>query len=77
MNPKIPKLITEIERIRSKIKNLQTRLQELERQRIELENTDIIEMVRSVTATPEELAAFIKTFSEQSGTAIKLIKQEE
>ena len=75
MNPKIPKLISEVERVRSKIKAMQVRLQELEQQRIELENTEIVEMVRSVTATPEELAAFIKTFREQTGTAMNFTKQ--
>ncbi len=77
MNPKVQKLITEIERIQTKITNLQVRLKKLEQQRTELENTEIIGMVRSVTATPEELAAFIKAFCEKAGAAMNFTKQEE
>jgi peptidoglycan hydrolase CwlO-like protein len=70
MNPRIQKLSAEIGKITSRIAHLQTRLKELEQQRGELENTEIIEMVRSVTATPEELAAFIRAFRANAGATL-------
>lgn len=70
MNPRIQKLSAEIGKITSRITHLQTRLKELELQRGELENTEIIETVRSVTATPEELAAFIRAFRANAGATL-------
>ena len=42
-------------------KEIQARVKELERQRTELENADIISLVRAIDATPEELAALLRT----------------
>lgn len=67
MNFKIQKLTEEIDKISQRIKNLETKLVELKAQKDELEKTEIVEMVRSVSATPEELAAFIKAFREKGG----------
>lgn len=61
MNPKIEKIRMEIEKTQGKITQLQDRVKELERQRMELENTDIIGIVRSINATPEELAQLLKS----------------
>ncbi|MDD2458014.1 MAG: DUF4315 family protein [Eubacteriales bacterium] len=77
MNPKIQKLTEEIERISVRIAHLQNRLQELTQQREELENTEILGLVRSVQATPEELAAFIKSFRQKGKPALNLNTQEE
>jgi septal ring factor EnvC (AmiA/AmiB activator) len=77
MNPKITKINTEIDKTKAKIAELQARVRELERQRTEAENTEIVELVRGVDATPQELAAFIRTFREQSGAPSLLQKQEE
>jgi septal ring factor EnvC (AmiA/AmiB activator) len=63
MNPKIEKINAEIEKQQTRIVTAQTRIKELERQRTELENTDIIGIVRAVNATPEELAALLKTIN--------------
>ena len=67
MNPKIQKLTEEIDKITHRIKSLEARLIELKAQKDELEKTEIVEMVRSVSATPEELAAFIRAFRETGG----------
>jgi septal ring factor EnvC (AmiA/AmiB activator) len=77
MNPKIAKINAEIDKTKAKISEFQTRLRELERQRTEIENTEIVELVRGVDATPQELAAFIRAFREQSGTPSLLQKQED
>ena len=44
----------------AKITELQARQRELEKQRLELENLDIIGMVRSMGLTPDQLAALIQ-----------------
>ena len=65
MNPKIEKIDQEIIRITDRIEQLQKRLEILRGKRVELENTAILEMVKSVSATPEQLAVFIKSFKKQ------------
>lgn len=60
MNPKIKKIDNEYEKNTAKITELQTRQKELEKQRTELENLDIIGLVRGVGLTPQQLAALIK-----------------
>ena len=77
MNPKIQKLTEEIEKITHRIKSLEARLIELKAQKDELEKTEIVEMVRSVSATPEELAAFIRVFRETGGAPDYFKTQED
>lgn len=77
MNPKIKKINTEIEKTRAKLSDYQARLRELERQKTEIENTEIVELVRGVDATPQELAAFIRAFREEKGMPSLLQKEEE
>ncbi len=77
MNPKIQKLTEEIDKISKRIISLQAKLVELEAQKDELEKTEIVEMVRSVSATPEELAAFIKAFRETGGAPDYFKTQED
>ena len=60
MNQKIQKIISEIEKVKGKIATQQARLRELEQQKTELENTEIVGMVRSLEVTPEELATIIQ-----------------
>ncbi len=60
MSSKIVKVCAEIEKVKAKISEQQTRLRELERQKTELENTEIVELVRSLNLTPDELADFLK-----------------
>ena len=77
MNPKIQKLTEEIDKITHRIKSLEARLIELKAQKDELEKTEIVEMVRSVSATPEELAAFIRAFRETGGAPDHFKTQED
>ena len=60
MNPKIKKIDSEYEKNAAKITELQERQRELEKQRLELENLDIIGRVRSMGLTPDQLAALIQ-----------------
>ena len=56
MNPKIKKIDNEYEKNAAKITELQARQRELEKQRLELENLDIIGIVRNMGLTPDQLA---------------------
>jgi len=69
MNPKIKKVIDEIERTKSKILELQILLPELERKRIDMENTEIIKLVRSAEILPAELPAFLESLKAPKASA--------
>ena len=60
MNPKIKKIDNEYEKNAAKITELQARQRELEKQRLELENLDIIGIARNMGLTPDQLAALIQ-----------------
>ena len=59
MNPKIQKLRAELDKTKEKISKLQSRNTEIKQQIRELEDTDIIGMVRAKGLTMEEFAAFL------------------
>ena len=61
MNPKINKLRAEVEKNNAKIATLQAKNKALEKQIRELENTDIIGMVREQGMTIEEFAELFQT----------------
>lgn len=61
MNPKIKKIDKEHAKNAAKIAELQARQAELEKQRTELENLDIIGLVRNVGLSPDQLAALIRS----------------
>ena len=61
MNPKIKKINMEYEKNAAKITELQARQEELTKQHIELENLDIIGLVRNMGLDPDQLAALIHT----------------
>ena len=60
MNPKIQKLKAEREKNTEKIAALQQRSKEIDSSVLELENLDIIGMVRSCGLTPEALAQLMQ-----------------
>jgi hypothetical protein len=61
MNPKLQKVTKEIERTADKIAELQTLLPELEKQKTELENLEIVRLVRCANVTPGELDMFLNS----------------
>ena len=61
MNQRIQKANDEIERTKARIAELQALLPELERKRTELENNEIVKLVRSANVAPGEIAAFIES----------------
>ena len=48
MNPRIKKIEQEIDKLKGKVASYQTRCRELEQQKRELENTEIVGVVRSM-----------------------------
>lgn len=66
MNPKINKLRTELEKNNEKIAALQAKNKDLEKQIRELENLDIIGMVREQGMTMEQ---FAELFQKMKGSA--------
>lgn len=61
MNPKIKKLRAERQKNDEKISSIKVRNAEIDKQITELENLDIIGLVRSVGMTPEQLAVLIQS----------------
>ena len=60
MNPKIQKLRTELDKNLNKIRKLEVRNAELKQQIREMEDVDIIGMVRAMGLSTEELAKLIR-----------------
>lgn len=60
MNPKITKLLVEREKNSEKIAKLNARNDEIDKQVTELENLDIVGIVRRMGVTPDELAALMQ-----------------
>ena len=66
MNPRIEKITETIAKTKRKIADSQARLRELERQKIELENADILATVRSIDVPPDELKLLIQRLQHQA-----------
>ena len=60
MNPKIPKLKAEKEKLLTKRASIDARCDAIDAQITELENTDIVGIVREMGVTPDELAELLK-----------------
>lgn len=67
MNAKIERVCKDIEKTKGKISEFQARLKELERQKTELENTEIVDVVRGMDVSITDLAALLKTACTGSG----------
>ncbi len=73
MNAKIRKLKTERQKNDEKIAVYRSRNAEIDKQIIELENLDIVGLIRSVGLTPEQLAELIR----QSRSVTPAVREEE
>jgi len=60
-NPKIEKINTEIEKTKAKISEFQTKLRALERQKTDLEDQQIVALVRSEKISDAELTALMNS----------------
>lgn len=72
---KLEKIIQDIDRTKTKISEMQIRLRELEKQKVETENSEILDIVKG-NITKDELAKLIKAFKANSINIIQN-KQEE
>ena len=61
---KIEKIESEMQKTREKITVLQNRLKELDAQKTEQENLSIVQLVRSMRISPQELKEFLHGSSE-------------
>lgn len=71
MNPKIQKLRSELEKNSEKIVKLQSRNSEIKQQIRELENEDIIGLVRANGINMDELAQFLQMMKAADNSAEK------
>ena len=79
MNPKIEKVSEEIEKVKRKVSEYTNRLRDLERLKTELENADIVALVRSVGMENDgELTAFLQAYKAHlSGAAVAPTSMED
>ena len=77
MNTKLSKLQMEIDKIKLKITEHQSKLRELEQQKTEIENTEIVELVRSLKMNTSELSSFLKAYREKSDAPILMPTTQE
>ena len=61
---KTERIKTEIAKTKAKIGELKAKLSELERLKTEQENTEIIELVRAMDATPQEITVMLRAMRE-------------
>ena len=77
MNNKLNKLQMEIDKIKQKITEQQAKLRELEQQKTEIENTEIVELVRSLKMNTSELSSFLKAYREKNDAPILMPTTQE
>ena len=77
MSKKKQKVILDIKKTKEKISELQSKLRQLENQKTELENTEIVELVRGTKMNTSELAIFLKTYREKGDASFIMEKEEE
>ena len=76
---KIQRIDQEIAKVREKIAGYQEKLKTLEAQKTEAENLEIIQMVRALRMTPEQLNAMLSggTVPGMAATSADYTEQEE
>ena len=77
MNPKIPKLKAEKEKLLAKRASIDARCDEIDAQITELENLDIVGTVREMGITPDQLAELLKKLMESPMPSEKTEDQNE
>ena len=76
-NNKIDRINKEIAKTREKITEFQNKLKGLEAQKTEAENLEIVQLVRAMRMTPQELNAMLKGDTIPGMTATDYEEQEE
>ena len=61
------KIQTEIEKVKAKITEQQARLKELEQKKMEAENTEIVDIMRGLSISLDDLPALLQTIQAGGG----------
>lgn len=77
MANKLDRIVKDIEKTKTKIAEFQKQLKELEAQKTEQENLQIIQQVRALNVTPEQLAAFLHNSAMQTPATAGSFEEEE
>ena len=73
---KSAKIVAEIEKVKVKIAEQQTRLRELEQKKVEAENTEIVDMVRSMSVSLTDLPMLLQAIK-KNGTLGQNVPKSE
>ncbi len=65
MNQRLQKTVDEIEKLKLRITRGQSRLRKLEKLKIELENAEIVTLMRGIDIPPDKLGEFARVYLEQ------------
>lgn len=77
MNAKLKKVLSDMKKTEGKIGILQGKWQELNKQKTELENLEIIGLIRGAKISTENLNDVITAYRNKSGVPFSSQKQEE
>ena len=73
---KSQKIQAEIEKVKAKIAEQQARLKELEKNKLEAENTEIVDIVRGMSVSLEELPLVLQRLRD-GGTSGQTVKKSQ
>jgi len=76
-NKNYEKITEEITKTKSKISELQSRLRELERQKTDLENDEIVSLVRGLEIPPDKFREFVAAYQQENINAAAANKAGE
>ena len=76
---KSEKLKKNIEKLKEKMLELEIQIEDLEKQKIQAENDEIVQAVRSINVQPEELKYVLKAIQDKNVKAVieKMKKEKE
>lgn len=76
---KSEKLKKNIEKLKEKMLELEIQIEDLEKQKIQAENDEIVQAVRSINVQPEELKYILKAIQDKNVKAVieKMKKEKE
>ena len=76
MNAKIKKVLSEMRKTELKIEGLQEKWQELSKEKTELENLEIIGLIRGANISTENLTEVIKAYHQTGEVPFAISKEE-
>lgn len=73
---KSAKIEAEIEKVKAKIAEQQTRLRELEQKKVEAENTEIVDMVRGMSVSLTDLPMLLQAIKKNGALGQNVLKPD-